>query len=105
MKKLMFSTVLCLTMFAAVAAEPQNTTEELKKLEQQQAKLAVEMRKTRMELISKDPDIQRMHKQIMALHKELELKIDNTREMRSLLFKEAELAKKMEELKKSTVKK
>lgn len=59
----------------------------------------LEMHKLRLELIKTDPDINRLHEKIMAMHKELQIKIDANPMMQQLIKKSEQLDR---EIKKST---
>jgi SMC interacting uncharacterized protein involved in chromosome segregation len=96
--------MLCFA-FAVFAEDDTKTAEAIKKLEVAQKQLAQKMYKTRVKLIKNDPALKRLHKQIMALHKELALKVDSKKEMRVLLIKSEQVTRKLNALKKTTEKK
>jgi hypothetical protein len=64
---------------------------DLDKLRKEQRELAVSLHKKRVELLEKDGALKELHKKIMAMHRELALRLDNHRELR-------DLAKRMREI-------
>lgn len=64
---------------------------KLDKLKNDQDKLAVEMYNVRVDLIKNDPELNKLHKKIMAMHKELAIKIDNKQKMQALLKKKDQI--------------
>jgi len=60
--------------------------------------LQLKMQATRVKLINSDPDLQKLHKQIMALHKELAIQLDSKKDMRKLNDKLRELDTEIEKL-------
>ena len=59
--------------------------ETLQTLKEQKKELMLKMHRKRVELIKKDPALLDLQKKIMALHKELAIRIDNNEEIRKLL--------------------
>jgi seryl-tRNA synthetase len=59
----------------------------------------------RIKLIKDDPSIKKLHQRIIALHKELSLKIDSKKEMRVLIEQEKRLNAQIEQLNKQLDKK
>jgi hypothetical protein len=96
--------MLCFA-FAVFAKDDAENVEAIKKLEADQKQLALKMYQTRLKLIKNDSVLKRLHKQIMALHKELALKVDSKKEMRVLLIKSEQVTRKLNALKKTTEKK
>ena len=64
---------------------------ELKKLEAERTALTGTMVTKRLELIKADADLQQLHDQIMALHRELALRLNGKPEMQQLLRQAEEL--------------
>ncbi len=73
---------------------------ELKKLEAERTALTWKIVDKRAELIAGNADCRELHEQIMALHRELALKLDADPAMRDLNTKADELDRKIAELKK-----
>ena len=69
--------------------------DDLEKLKQDKRKLAIEMHNKRVELIKKIPALKTLQKKIVALHRELAIRIDNNSEMRKLISKEREIKTKI----------
>lgn len=57
-----------------------------------------QMAKMRVEVIKKDPELQKLHQQILALHRELALRIDGKREMRILILKSEAIEREIKEV-------
>lgn len=58
--------------------------EEIKRLESKRAEITWKIVDKRTELISSNPDLKQLHDQIMALHREMALKLDANPEMQKL---------------------
>jgi multidrug efflux pump subunit AcrB len=68
--------VLCgLFVYAETASEKLDT------LKKKRTELAIQMFNRRMKMIEEDPKLKEIHDKIMALHKELAIRIDNDREL------------------------
>ena len=93
--------LLCAFLAVAVSAFALANPEKLEDLREGRKKVLTEIYKLRLKLIQEDPDIKALHKKIMALHRELAVKIDNKEEMKELLRKnrmiDAEISKLTEE--------
>ena len=61
--------------------------DDLQTLKEERAKLALEMHKKRVEMIKNDKALRELQKKIIALYKELAIRIDNNPEMRKLIEK------------------
>ncbi len=103
MKKYLVSGLLILAVCVIFAQAPEVKKEtpniKLESLKKQAVDLEDEMAKLRVEIIQKDPDLQKLHNQIIALHRELALRVDTKREMRVLILKAEEINREMNELK------
>ncbi len=88
----------------AVVALAGTVTAQLDKLTKERNSLEHEMHKLRVELIKTDPELKLLHEKILAMHKELAIKIDNKPAMRKLVIKAAKLDAKIEEVKSQTKK-
>jgi len=66
---------------AAAAAERERQMVEKRR------EVELEMHRLRLELIKTDPDMSRLHEKIVALHKELQIKIDSNPMMQRLIKK------------------
>lgn len=85
--------VIMLSLTAIVAYS--DTYDDLEKLKQEKRKLALDMHNKRVELIKKIPALKTLQKKIVALHRELAIRIDNNSEMRKLISKEKEITTKI----------
>ncbi|MBN1863314.1 MAG: hypothetical protein JW808_00280 [Victivallales bacterium] len=65
--------------------------EKLEKLREEKRKIAVQMHHKRVELIKNTPSLMELQKQIISLHKELSIRVDNNSEMRELINKQREV--------------
>ena len=57
---------------------------KFKSLIKEREDLQTKMYNLRLKLIKDDPDLQKLHEQIMALHKELAIQLDSKKDMRKL---------------------
>jgi predicted nucleic acid-binding Zn-ribbon protein len=73
-------------------------TLKVESLKKQAADLEAEMTKLRTEIIKADPDLQKIHNQIIALHRDLALRVDSKREMRMLILKAEEVTRQLQDL-------
>lgn len=89
----------CAAVFSVAAKDDLPAADKINGLTEQSKKIEADMYKLRIELIKKDPALFKLHKQIMALHKELALKVDSKKEMRILLSRADDITKQIEELK------
>lgn len=86
-----------LALLALTAVMPLNAQNEEKKndkevqLQAQRREVELEMYKLRLEMIKTDPEISRLHEKILAMHKELQLKIDNVPAMQKLIRRAEQL--------------
>ncbi|MDD2478597.1 MAG: hypothetical protein PHS31_01745 [Victivallaceae bacterium] len=62
-----------------------------------------QMAKMRVEILKKDPELQKLHQQILALHRELALRVDGKREMRILILKSEAIEREIKEISIKTV--
>jgi len=60
--------------------------------------LQEKMHSVRVKLINEDPDLQLLHKKIMALHKELALQLESKKEMRKLTDKLKDIDAELDKL-------
>ncbi|MDD4816683.1 MAG: hypothetical protein PHI85_01780 [Victivallaceae bacterium] len=100
MNKKMGFGVAALLLCAAAGVWAVDKAEELKKLEAERTALTWKIVDKRSELISGNADCRELHEQIMALHRELALKLDADPAMRELNVKAEELDRRIAELKK-----
>lgn len=87
--------LLLLLLSAAVSGSEADLKGKEESLLRQRRELEVKMHQTRVELIKKDPELQVLHRRIMALHKELALKVDASAAMTPLRQKAAETDKEL----------
>lgn len=80
------ATLLCIAI--TLKADKYDKIQVLK--EEKQA-LKIKMHHKRVEIIKKDQSLQDLQKKIIALHKELAIRIDNNEEMRELISKLREI--------------
>lgn len=59
----------------------ETSSEKLDALKKKRYELATQMFNRRMKLIEEDPKMKEIHEKIMALHKELAIRLDNDREL------------------------
>lgn len=71
---------------------------KFKALLKEREDLQLKMHAMRVKLISDDPELAKLHKQIMALHKELAIQLDSKRDMRKLSDKLRELDAEFDKL-------
>lgn len=76
---------------------------EIEKLETERAKLTQQQMDKRLEILNTNEECRTLHNQLMALHRELALKIDANPEMHELNLKASEIDRQIDDLK-TTVK-
>ena len=81
-KILLFIAIVGITF--ALQADDYDKLETLKK---EKSELLLKMHHKRTELIKKNPSLLELQKKIIALHKELAIRLDNNEEMRELTTK------------------
>jgi hypothetical protein len=62
-------------------AYAETASEKLDLLKKKRTELAMHMYNRRIKLIEEDPKLKEIHEKIMALHKELAIRLDNDREL------------------------
>ena len=96
MKKGMVFLLLIVAAFILQAGDYDNSTlDDLKKERQQ---LKTKMHYKRVEIIKNDPSLMVLQKKIMAIHKELEIRVDNNEEMRELISKLRDIEREINRL-------
>jgi len=97
----------------AKAAEPEAYTLEawdfqdpakFKSMIKDREELMLKMYNLRIKLISEDPELLKLHKQIMELHKELAMQLESKKDMKKLTEKLKELDSDLEKLPRKDVK-
>ena len=78
---------LCCAFAFCLSVEAKNLEEQEKGLLKQEKKLSKEMFDLRVKLLQEDIALQKLHKKIMELHKELALQLDSNKKMRALAGK------------------
>lgn len=73
-------------------------SEEYDKLVEEQKANELKMLELRVKLIKEDPELEKLHRQIMSLHKELALKLDKKDEMKKLIEKKKRIDSELERL-------
>ena len=84
MKKLFILFLCCGVVFCF---GQENIGAKEQKLLKQEKKLAKEMFELRVKFLKEDPELKKLHVKILELHKELALKLDSKKEMRTLATK------------------
>ncbi|MCK4982363.1 MAG: hypothetical protein KAS17_05540 [Victivallaceae bacterium] len=84
MKKLF---ILFLCCGAVLCFGQEHLDEKEQKLVKQEKKLAKEMFELRIKFLKEDPALKKLHAKILELHKELALKLDSKKQMRTLAAK------------------
>ena len=59
----------------------ETSSEKLDTLKKKRTEIAMQMYNRRMKMIEEDPKLKEIHEKIMALHKELAIRLDNDREL------------------------
>jgi hypothetical protein len=93
----MKSFLLLFIFFVAVVIHADNY-EKAATLKEDIQKLDIKMHETRVKLIKKDASLKALQEKIIALHKELAIRIDNKTEMRDLIDKKKKLKLELEAL-------
>lgn len=65
--------------------------DKIEELKAQKRQIALQMHKKRVELIKNTPSLKELERKIIALHKELAIRIDNNSEMRELINKQKKI--------------
>ena len=82
----------------------ETVTEKLDTLKKKRTELAMQMYNRRMKLIEEDPKLKEIHDKIMALHKELALRLNNDGELIELGIQvkdiDADIDKALDQIKK-----
>ncbi len=104
----MLLTMLCLTVGVIAADEtkaakpdPAVVKAKIVKLAKDQKTTAKAMHKLRIKLIKTNPELKKLHESIMAMHRELALKMAANKDMRKLIIRFEDNEKEIETLKKS----
>ncbi len=102
MKKMLMIGCFCAVTLVSMgqANAPDAKILKLESLKQQAADLDKEMIELRTEIIKNDADLQKIHNQIIALHRDLALRVDSKREMRVLILKAEEINRQIQEIEK-----
>ena len=80
MKKYMIITVAAFIL-CGLFVYAETASEKLDVLKKKRTELAMQMYSRRIKLIEEDPKLKEIHDKIMALHKELAIRLDNDREL------------------------
>lgn len=83
--------IFCLILISTATVFSSEATDKLLAIQQQQQKNILAQHKLRVKLIKKDQAIKQLHQRIMVLHKELAIKINATKAMRSLIAQQKHL--------------
>ena len=81
-----------------VSAELRQASAKIKTLSTEQKKLFMQMHNKRAKLLKNDPELKELHRRIMALHKELALRLDKNKEMQTLKNKAEKVEIQIENL-------
>ncbi len=88
--RILLAAAFLLAILPRLAAE-----DSLDTLRREQRELAATLHEKRTELIAKDEALRDLHRKIMALHKELAIRLDNHRELRDLVRQMRDLEAKI----------
>ncbi len=97
-KVLMVMFMLGIFTVALYAAE--SAMEKAQRLEKERKAVELQMHSLRVELIKQDPELNLLYQKIIAMHKELQIRIDNKPAMKRLAQKAADLDMELKELSK-----
>jgi len=86
------------TAVAAIGLYAQEQKSEISRLQEERARLTWAIVDKRSELIASDPECKKLHDQIMAMHRELAIRLNSHQDMRGLTQKAEELDRKIAEL-------
>ena len=92
MKKRCLITLALLLLAIIVYAD---NYEQIEMLKEQKRQIAIQMHKKRVELIKNTPSLRELQKKIIALHKELAIRVDNNSAMRKLINSRKEIEMKI----------
>jgi LAS superfamily LD-carboxypeptidase LdcB len=104
MKEITFAAFLLFSVFCAVAfAADDNENKEteknsMDKLAATRAEVSQKMHRLRVKLIKEDSDLKALHRKIMALHKELAIRLGKNEEMKELRENYKRINSEMESL-------
>ncbi|MFA6567619.1 MAG: hypothetical protein WCS96_05355 [Victivallales bacterium] len=80
MKKYLLATTAVFVM-CGLFVYAETASEKLDMLKKKRTELAMQMYNRRMKMIEEDPKLKEIHDKIMALHKDLAIRLDNDREL------------------------
>jgi len=91
---------MVLVFFTSYADDKKDVqaSDEYEKLVEEQKTNEFKMLELRVKLIKEDPELEALHRKIMALHKELALKLDKKEEMKKLLEKKKRIESELEKI-------
>ena len=99
---IMFCAVICVNAQKATKVNPAVVKAKIKQLKVQQKKYAKSMHTLRVKLIKTDPELKKMHESIMAMHRELALKMAaKSKKMQSMVMQYDKAGKQISNLQKS----
>jgi hypothetical protein len=103
MKKYLLLTVAAFVL-CGLFVYAETASEKLDALKKKRSELAMQMFNRRVKLIEEDPKLKEIHEKIMALHKELAIRIGNDRELIELGIQlkdiDADIDKALDQVKK-----
>ncbi len=84
----MKSKIVLLIMLAVISISvTADDYEKIRVLKEKKIAIDIQMHHKRIEIIKKNPSLQELQKKIIALHKELAIRVENNEEMRKLVNK------------------
>ena len=91
MKQIIFA-LLFMAFLTTLSVFSEDAASDLEQLKKEREQVTAELHSRRMELIQNTPELKTMHDKIIAMHKELALRLEKDREMSRLLkrFKDAD---------------
>ncbi len=103
MKKYLLVTVAVFVL-CGLFVYAETASDKLDALKKKRTELAMQMFNRRIKMIEEDPKLKEIHDKIMALHKELAIRIDNDRELIELTIQlkdiDADIDKALDQSKK-----
>lgn len=91
--------ITALVFFTSYADDKDaQASDEYGKLVEEQKANELKMLETRIKLIKEDSELEALHRKIIALHKELALKLDKKEEMKKLLEKKKRIEGELERI-------
>ena len=91
MKKILLFICLGAVISALATSTDSDKEKKIRELLQEKKRIMYQMHQLRVELIKRDPELQKLHSKIMAMYRELGIKIDSKTEMKELITRTREI--------------